>query len=111
MTFQFDSNMDGSSVMNINNWTISKSKGGTAGLYDNGMYRPTDIQVPFMPKQVVYDPTTYTATVIFSLSQNSDGTGTIDPKHIVFKFSGVDMNGKKMDTTADEYDGFANAAF
>ena len=59
----------------------------------------------------MYDAVNLRATVTFSLSQNADGNGTLDPSHLVFKFSGTDADGKKMDPNADQYDGFAKTAF
>ena len=111
MQFQFDSNMDASSVMNIANWNISKGTGGTAGLYDNGLYRPTNTAVSPLPVSVTFDPTKNVANVNFRISQNSSGTATIDPSRLVFKFSGKDVTGKTMDPTADEYDGFVSTPF
>jgi len=106
MQFKFDRDMDASSVMNISNWNIRKATGGTAGIYDNGLYRPTNTAVSPIPERVVYDPTTRQATVSFRVSQNSSGTGTIDPSRMVFKFSGKDITGKSIDPNADEYNGF-----
>ena len=113
MTLQFDSYMDPTSVMNVTNWSITKASGGTGGYYNNG-YTPqpqNEINVNPIPKSVMYDAVNLRATVTFSLSQNANGNGTIDPSHLVFKFSGTDLNGKQMDPTADQYDGFAKAAF
>jgi tetratricopeptide (TPR) repeat protein len=113
MTFQFDSEMDTSSVMNVTNWSIKKASGGTGGYYNNG-YTPhpeNEINFNTIPKSVMYDSVNLRATVTFSLSQNATGTGTIDPSHLVFKFSGTDANGKQMDPTADQYDGFAQEGF
>lgn len=111
MIIAFDSDMDAKSVTNPTNWQISKASGGKAGLYDNGLYRATDVPVPFMPNQVIYDPEARLATVVFNLSQNSTGTGTIDPSHVVFKFLGKDVNGNKMDPSADQYDGAIGKPF
>ncbi|NMC75380.1 MAG: tetratricopeptide repeat protein [Geobacteraceae bacterium] len=113
MTFQFDSEMDASSVMKITNWSISKASGGEAGYYNNGitLYPQKEAVISPLPKSVTYDATTYQATVTFSIAQNPYGTAVIDPKHLVFKFSGTDINGKKMDPTADQYDGFKGGMF
>jgi hypothetical protein len=48
-----------------------------------------------------------TATVLFKISQNSTATGTIDPSHINFTFSGKDVLGLSMDKSADMYSGFS----
>jgi len=112
LRFQFDSEMDAASVTNITNWKIGRSGGGTAGLYDNGLYRPTDrAGAIIMPRRVTYDPTTMEATVYFPISQNDAGTGTIDPSHLTFRFQGKDINGKTMDPTADEFNGFSGTPF
>ncbi len=112
MRFKFDSEMDIASVTNSANWKIGRSGGGTAGLYDNGLYRPTDrAGGVIMPRRVTYDPTTQEATVYFPISQNEDKTGTIDTTHLTFKFLGKDISGKTMDPTADEFNGFSGTPF
>lgn len=112
LTFQFDTDMDASSITNVGNWSIGRSSGITAGLYDNGLYKPTDRSaLSTIPARVTYDPTSNEATVYFSIYQNDDATGTLDASHLTFKFSGKDVNGKTMDTTADQYNGFAARAF
>lgn len=113
MTLQFDSEMDVSSIMNVTNWSITRAKGITAGYYNNGVPVASENEINFspIPKSVTYDAVNLRATVTFNLSQNESGTGTIDPSHIVFKFSGTDANGKAMDPDADEYDGFAKEGF
>ena len=113
MQFQFDSEMDASSVMNIANWSITKASGGQAGYYNNGLtlYPQKQTTVSPLPKFVVYDPNKRQATLTFTIAQNADGTGVIDPSHLVFKFSGKDINGKSMDSSADQYDGFVNGFF
>jgi tetratricopeptide (TPR) repeat protein len=111
MTFKFDSEMDSKSVTNIANWSVGRSKGAIAGLYDNGLYRATDRSATVMATKVTYNPTTKEATVYFPISQNSSGTGTIDTSHLTFTFKGTDANGKKVDASADQYNGFADKAF
>jgi tetratricopeptide (TPR) repeat protein len=113
MTLQFDSEMDVSSVMNVTNWSITRASGITEGYYNNGVPVKSENEINFspIPKSVSYDATTFRATVTFSLSQNPYGAGVIDPSHLVFKFSGTDVYGKKMDPNADEYDGFAKRGF
>jgi len=111
MTFKFDSEMDAKSVTNIANWTVGRSKGAVAGLYDNGLYRATDRGGTVVATKVTYNPTTHEATVYFPISQNSDGTGTIDASHLTFTFKGTDANGKKMDSSADQYNGSVGESF
>ncbi|MRR53103.1 MAG: tetratricopeptide repeat protein [Deltaproteobacteria bacterium] len=113
MQFQFNSDMDASSVMNITNWSISKASGGEAGLYNNGvtLYPEKEAIISPLPKSVMYDASTYQATITFTIAQNPYGTAVIDPKHLVFKFSGTDIDGKKMDSAADQYNGFKGGVF
>jgi tetratricopeptide (TPR) repeat protein len=113
MQFQFDSEMDAASVMKASNWSITKASGGEAGYYNNGitLYPQKEAVVSPIPKSVSYDATKQQATVTFSIAQNPYGTAVIDPSHLVFKFSGTDINGKKMDPSADQYDGFKGGLF
>lgn len=110
--FGFDSEMDIASVMNPLNWRISKASGGTAGLYNNGLYSPKDVSVPYIPKSVTYDPTTRQANVIFTVRQREGSIdGTLDPKHLVFTFQGKDVDGKEMDSSADQYNSWSGEPF
>ena len=111
--FQFDSGMDVQSVMNPANWSIKKAEGITEGRYQNGVILNSQNEATFspIPKNVIYDSTTRQATLTFTVSQGASGSSVIDPSHMVFKFSGKDLNGKLMDPTADQYDGFASRAF
>ncbi len=109
--FDFNTDMNSSSVTDIANWSITKASGGTAGLYGNGLYGPKDLSVPAIPKQVTYDPVNKQAVLTFTMTQNATGDGTFDPSHLVFKFNGTDVNGNSMDPTANAIDGFNNAPF
>jgi len=112
LTFSFDSPMDAASVQDPNNWTITKATGGAAGYYNNLLpVLPTEAYIPQNPIGVSYDPSQQQATITFLMSQNADGNATIDPSHMVFKFSGTDVSGKAMDPTADEFDGYAQTPF
>lgn len=113
MQFQFASEMDAASVMNVTNWSITKAAGGVAGTYNNGvtLYPKKEAVLSPIPKSVIYDATTYQATLTFTLAQNPYGTAVIDPSHLVFKFSGKDIDGKTMDPSADQYDGFKGGMF
>lgn len=113
MVFQFDAEMDSSSIMNVSNWSISKANGGHAGLYNNGVNLKSDLEtsVARTPKRVVYDPSSMQATLTFTISQNAFATGKIDPSHLVFQFSGIDASGNKIDPTADQVDGAAGLPF
>ncbi len=113
MVFQFNQQMDIASVQNTFNWSISKAQGGTGGWYNNGVtVEPErEIEIPPFPTSVYYDPTTYQATVFFTISQNADANGLTDPSHWVFKFAGTDVGGYAMDKSADEYDGAAGKVF
>jgi len=110
VVFAFNTDMDPTSVNQLANWQITKARGGTAGLYDNGLYRPNEISIPVIPENVSYDPKTREATLTFSLTQQNSGD-VIDPKRIVFRFLGKDVNGRTMDESADQYDGFSGGPF
>jgi len=106
MSFTFSKDMELGSVLNIANWSITKATGSEGvGVYNSGLISGTDTNVNSIPLAVTYDRETRTATILFRLTQNSDGTGTIDTSHLIFKFKGVDENGNSMDTSADEYCG------
>jgi len=108
MIFQFGKGMDLDSVQNRFNWQISRSTKSEPGqMYNNGLAVPsTEVTVSPIPEQVTYDPTKLQATVYFSIAQNAAlADGTLDPSHLVFKFSGVDEFGNKMDPDADEFMG------
>lgn len=111
ITFQFSTEMDARSVTDITNWKIGRSSGGTGGLYDNGLYRPTDRAAFVMPTRVTYNPVDKQATVYFPIAQNDDASGTIDFSHLTFKFQGVDQSGKSMDKSADQFNGWADKPF
>jgi tetratricopeptide (TPR) repeat protein len=112
MRFAFSKDMDTASITNPYNWKISRATiRDNGGVYNYGLPpKATEAVILPKPAYVTYSAKTNTATVRFWLSQNSNTTATIDPSHIVFKFSGVDTYGKAMDTTADEYSGFSGVA-
>jgi tetratricopeptide (TPR) repeat protein len=112
LTFSFDSPMDAASVQDPGNWSITKATGGAAGYYNNLLpVLPTEAYIQQNPTSVSYDPTQQQATITFLLSQNSTKDATIDPAHMVFKFTGKGSTGKAMDPTADEFDGYAQSPF
>ena len=125
VAIQFNNKMDIASIMNPANWEISRAKSTEGGYYNNSMAVPsTEVTIPKRPFSVTYNPETRQANVIFTVTQNStidlslDATGkpvnngaTIDPAHLVFKFSGKDASGRQMDTTGDQIDGYAEKAF
>ena len=58
------------------------------------------------------------ARVFFIVNQNSsiDLAGgnpgaTIDPSHLVFRFSGIDAAGRKMDASGDQISGYSIRAY
>jgi hypothetical protein len=112
MTFNFTKEMDPASIQNPLNWRISRATGtGAGGAYNWGMpASATDIVVPSLPAGVVYDPETFSANLTFKITQNSEGNGTIDPSHILFRYYGIDAYGKAMNLTADEYSGMSEIA-
>lgn len=105
----FDKMMDRTSVEDRFNWSITRAIGSNpGGLYNWGLPVPdTEVTLNPLPKQVIYNPDEFTATVIFTMRQNSTGDGTIDPSHLVFKFSGKDAYGNKMNPEADEFVGLS----
>lgn len=112
MQIAFSKNMDQASVINPYNWTISRATiQNNGGVYNNGL-TPSAKEAFILPKPayVTYNTETKNATIYFRVSQNASANATIDPRHIVFKFSGIDIYGKTMDTSADEYSGFSSIA-
>jgi tetratricopeptide (TPR) repeat protein len=115
VAIQFSNEMDVKSIMDPSNWDISKGKGTQAGYYNSTLpVSANEAAIPSRPYSIVYDATTRTAKVFFILCQNSsidiaNGNfgATIDPRHLVFKFSGIDAAGRKMDTAADQVDGYS----
>ena len=110
VAIQFNNEMDMTSVMNLANWQISRANNTEAGYYipqNSGR----EVNIASLPTFVSYDPETRQANITFTVQQNSAGDATIDPSHLVFKFSGLDAAGRQMDTTADEIDGAALKAF
>jgi len=112
MQIAFSKDMDQASIINPYNWKISRATiRDNGGVYNNGLTPPaTEAFVLPKPAYVTYNTETNKATVYFRISQNSTANATIDPRHIVFKFYGVDTYGKAMDTSADEYSGFSKIA-
>ncbi|MDR3395082.1 MAG: tetratricopeptide repeat protein [Parasulfuritortus sp.] len=112
VAFQFSKPMDVASVQNVQNWTISRSSGTSLSQdYNYGMpIQPTEVSLPYNPTSVVYDPSSFTATVLFSINQNATADATIDPSHIQFGFNGKDITGMTMDPKANEYTGFSGFA-
>lgn len=108
MVFQFGKEMDSESVENRYNWNIGRSTKAEPGqMYNNGLTIPdSETTLSPFPQMVTYDTKTYQATVYFSISQNNAlPDGTLDPSHLVFKFSGTDAFGNSMDPDADEFMG------
>jgi len=108
----FSKDMDEASIINPYNWKISRATiRDNGGVYNGGLTPPaTEAVVLPKPAYITYNSETNTATVNFWVSQNATADATIDPKHIVFKFEGVDAYGKAMDTSADAYSGFSGVA-
>lgn len=112
MNVAFSKDMDEASIINPYNWKISRATiQDNGGIYNYGLTPSTkEAFILPSPAYVTYDTDTNTASVHFWISQNANADATIDPKHIVFKFSGVDAYSKTMDKSADEYSGFSGIA-
>lgn len=110
VAIQFNNEMDMASVMNPTNWQISRANSTDAGFYIQ-QTGGREAAVPSTPAFVSYDPETRQASVTFTVQQNANGNATVDPSHLVFKFSGVDAAGRQMDTANDEIDGAATKPF
>ncbi len=109
MNFVFNKDMDPASVRNIMNWQISRAPvTSPGGGYNWGMpLSSTEVYLLPHPLYVIYNEDDLTAQVTFQISQNSSANATIDPSHIVFKFTGKDVYGNSMDTRADEFSGLS----
>ncbi len=112
MTVTFSKDMDAASVVSARNWTISRATiRNNGGVYNYGLPpSSSEASISCNPAYVLFDDETNMATIYFRISQNQDADATMDPNHIVFKFSGVDAYGKAMDSAADEYSGFSRIA-
>ena len=115
VTIQFNNDMDMGSVMNSANWDISRAQNPEGGYYISQV-GGREVTLPSKPTFVSYDPETRQASLSFTVQQNSadnivSGGALIDPMHLVFKFTGVDASGRKMDTASDELNGAASKAF
>lgn len=111
MIFQFNKEMDRESVENILNWSIARSSGNGPGRdYNFGLRIPeTEVRPPPFPVNVYYNPDERTATVRFTIRQNANANGTIDPGRLVFAFKGMDADGNPMNPKFDQYMGFSGS--
>jgi Tfp pilus assembly protein PilF len=107
--FFFDKEMDAESVRNRANWEIGRAHGELISeQYNFGQPIPgTEAQIAPLPDFVVYDERNWTATVVFTVKQNSAATATLDPAHLQFMFRGQDVFGNGMDAAADEFTGMS----
>lgn len=113
VTIQFNNEMDLSSIVNPQNWGISRANSVEGGYYNNTMAVDPSREVSILksPLSVTYNSIERKATISFRVSQNSDGTATIDPSHLVFSFKGKDAAGREMDQSANEIDGHSSTGF
>ena len=109
MKFIFSKEMDLASVENPYNWTIQRAAFGTSGgSYNWGMpVSTTEVKIPAFPDRVRYDWESNMAILTFAVDQDNNASGTIDPSHLIFQFSGKDSYGNKMDPAADQYGGLS----
>ena len=70
----------------------------------------SEVSLPLFPEHVYYNADELTATVYFKIKQTADATGSIDPSHIEFKFTGIDIFGLAMDSDYDQFTGFSGSA-
>lgn len=112
VAIQFNNEMDIASIMNLANWEISRANSTEGGYYNSYMPTPsTEVSIPKRPYSVTYDPETRQASVTFTVTQNATGDATIDPSHLVFKFTGKDAEGRQMDSAGDQIDGYSTGSF
>jgi len=109
MHFIFSKAMDASTVASPAYWSITRADGqNSGGAYNWGLpLTPTEVNISPIPVSVVYHQNSQTADVVFRLTQNASGNGTLDPSHLVFGFHGLDAYGETMDPTANEYSGIS----
>jgi len=109
MHFIFSKAMDASTIASPAYWRITRANGqNPGGLYNWGLpLAPTEVCLSPIPVSVVYHQDSQTADVIFEITQNASGDGTLDPSHLVFKFQGLDVYGEAMDPAADEHSGLS----
>lgn len=107
--FIFDKEMDAGSVANPFNWNINRTPSGNSwGGYNWDLPLPaTDVVISPQPMGVIYHQDLLTADVTFRITQNEAGNGTMDPSHVMFRFTGKDAYGNAMDFSADEYSGIS----
>ncbi len=105
IVFQFDKEMDKSSVKNRFNWEITRSyRSGPGQAYNfNEAIPSTEAGIDKYPINVFYDADTLTAAVKFEISQNASSDATIDPSHIEFKFTGQDKYCLSMNSSYDQF--------
>ena len=109
LSFFFSKSMDPTSVETPTNWSIDRTiVGSPSGAYNDAQPVPaTEAGVSPVPTRVEYDASSDTARVFFAVRQNADGTATIDPSHLIFRFMGLDAYGNAMDPSADEFNGIS----
>jgi tetratricopeptide (TPR) repeat protein len=119
VAIQFSNEMNAASVMNPSNWNISRGNDMKGGVYNDFMpIGANEVSIPSRPFSVSYDASTGQAKVYFLVSQNSSidllnwkSGATIDPSHLVFKFSGVDAAGRTMSTSGDQISGYSMKSY
>lgn len=105
LSFFFSKAMDETSVETVTNWSINRTLvGSPSGAYNNAQpLPPTEAGVSPIPTRIEYDASSDTARVFFTLRQNAEGTATLDPSHLIFRFMGLDAYGNAMDPGADQF--------
>jgi hypothetical protein len=92
------------SVQDPTKWGVSRAGATVPG----GTYVVGANDIDPQIRSIVYTPkTTLTpamATLTISVTNNAAGNGTWDPSHVVFTFSGSDVNANAISVTADQFD-------
>lgn len=107
MIFLFNKPMDERSVENVHNWSIERASDlGQGSTYNYGMPVPaSELRLDRQPLAVVYDAREQAAMVLFRITQNATGNGTLDPSHLSFRFAGQDALGQGIARSADTFTG------
>lgn len=114
-TVTFGEQMSKASVQSLANWSVAKAvnanngAGNVGGVWVDGITPAKDI-LPTI-KSVTYNPAATTATVTVTYTQNGTADATTDIGHTIYTFTGIDVNGNTVSSSADAIDSAFGAAF